>query len=70
VEDLTACTDVAKVLKLYGAGQDMLKDSFSGNIRGMGPGATELEFTRRTGEPLIAFMMDKTEPGAFNLPIF
>ena len=30
----TACTDVAKVLKLYGAGQDMLKDSFSGNIRG------------------------------------
>jgi fructose 1,6-bisphosphate aldolase/phosphatase len=66
----TACTDVAKVLKLYGAGQDMLKDSFAGNIRGMGPGATEIEFTERTGEPLIAFMMDKTEPGAFNLPIF
>jgi len=36
----------------------------------MGPGATEIEFTERTGEPLIAFMMDKTEPGAFNLPIF
>ncbi len=66
----TACTDVAKALKLYGAGQDILKDSFSGNVRGMGPGATEIEFTERTGEPLIAFMMDKTEPGAFNMPVF
>jgi len=66
----TTCTDVAKALKLYGAGQDLLKDSFAGTIRGMGPGATELEFTERTGEPLIAFMMDKTEPGAFNLPVF
>ncbi len=63
-------TGVAKRLKLYGAGQDMLSDSFSGNIRGMGPGVAEMEFTERTGEPLVAFMMDKTEPGAFNLPIF
>jgi fructose 1,6-bisphosphate aldolase/phosphatase len=64
------CTKVAKSLKLYGAGQDLLVDAFSGNIRGMGPGVAEMEFTERTGEPLIAFMMDKTEPGAFNLPIF
>ena len=33
-----AGTEVAKELKLYGAGQDLLSDAFSGNIRGMGPG--------------------------------
>ena len=63
-------TKIAKELKLYGAGQDLLKDAFSGNVRGMGPGVAEMEFKEREGEPLIAFMMDKTEPGAFNLPIF
>ncbi len=60
----------AKELKLYGAGQDLLADAFSGNVKGMGPGVAEMEFTERGAEPLIAFMMDKTEPGAFNLPIF
>jgi fructose 1,6-bisphosphate aldolase/phosphatase len=63
-------TDKAKSLKLYGAGQDILSDSFSGNVKGMGPGVAELEFTERKAEPLVAFMMDKTEPGAFNLPIY
>jgi fructose 1,6-bisphosphate aldolase/phosphatase len=63
-------TKVAEEYKLYGAGQDLLKDAFSGNIRGTGPGIAEMEFTERKGEPLIAFMMDKTEPGAFNLPIY
>ncbi len=63
-------TERAKELKLYGAGQDLLSDAFSGNVRGMGPGVAEMEFTERGAEPLIAFMMDKTEPGAFNLPIF
>ena len=63
-------TEKAKELKLYGAGQDLLSEAFSGNIRGMGPGIAEMEFTERKAEPLIAFMMDKTEPGAFNLPIF
>jgi len=63
-------TKIAKNLKLYGAGQDLLKDAFSGNIRGMGPGIAEMEITERKGEPIVAFMMDKTEPGAFNLPIF
>lgn len=65
-----AATEVAKRLKLYAAGQDLLSDAFSGNIRGMGPGSAEMEFTERKSEPLIAFMMDKTEPGAFNLPIY
>lgn len=31
-----AGTEVAKSQGLYGAGQDLLKDSFSGNVRGMG----------------------------------
>ncbi len=66
----TAATKEAKALKLYGAGQDMLSDAFSGNVRGMGPGVAEMTFTERKAEPIIAFLMDKTEPGAFNLPIF
>ncbi|MEM0350809.1 MAG: fructose-1,6-bisphosphate aldolase/phosphatase [Archaeoglobaceae archaeon] len=64
------CAEKAKELKLYGAGQDLLKDAFSGNVRGLGPGVAEMEFTERKSEPIVAFMMDKTEPGAFNLPIF
>ena len=60
----------AKKFKLYGAGQDLLKDSFSGNIRGLGPQVAEMEFEERPSEPLIVFAADKTEPGAFNLPMF
>lgn len=63
-------TNIAKELKLYGAGQDLLKDAFSGNLKGMGPGFAEMEIEERKSEPIVAFMMDKTEPGAFNLPIF
>jgi fructose 1,6-bisphosphate aldolase/phosphatase len=63
-------TEEAEKLGLYGAGQDMLCDAFSGNIKGMGPGIAEMEFTERKAEPIVALMMDKTEPGAFNLPIF
>ena len=63
-------TKVAKELGLYGAGQDLLKDAFSGNVRGMGPGVAEMEITLRKSEPIVTFHMDKTEPGAFNLPIF
>jgi fructose 1,6-bisphosphate aldolase/phosphatase len=63
-------TEKAQELGLYGAGQDLLCDAFSGNIRGMGPGVAEMEFTERKSEPVVAFMMDKTEPGAFNFPIF
>jgi fructose 1,6-bisphosphate aldolase/phosphatase len=65
-----AGTAVAKKLKLYGAGQDLLKDAFSGNVRGMGPGVAELEFEERPSEPVVVFMMDKTDPGAFNLPVY
>jgi len=65
-----ACTDVAKKLKLYGAGQDLLADAFSGNIKGLGPGIAEMEFEERESEPVIIFMADKTEPGAWNLPLY
>ena len=63
-------TERARELGLYGAGQDLLVDAFSGNIKGMGPGVAEIEFTERRAEPIICFMMDKTEPGAFNFPIY
>lgn len=63
-------TKIARELKLYGAGQDLLADSFSGNIKGMGPGIAEMEFEERPSEPLVVFLADKTEPGAWNLPLY
>lgn len=65
-----AGTELAKSVGLYGAGQDLLKDAFSGNIKGMGPGVAEMEITPRKSEPFLVYMMDKTEPGAFNFPIY
>ena len=50
-----ACTETAKKLKLYGAGQDLLSDAFSGNVKGMGPGVAEMEFEERKSEPVIVF---------------
>ncbi|KPL15245.1 MAG: fructose 1,6-bisphosphatase [Bacteroides sp. SM1_62] len=64
------CTEVAKHLKLYGAGQDLIADAFSGNIKGMGPGVAEMEFEERISEPIIIFMADKTSAGAWNLPLY
>ena len=46
-DTLVDCTKVAKKLKLYGAGQDLLADAFSGNVKGMGPGVAEMEFEER-----------------------
>jgi fructose 1,6-bisphosphate aldolase/phosphatase len=65
-----AGTETAKSEGLYGAGQDLLKDAFTGNIQGMGPGVAEIEFEERPNESVMAFSMDKTEPGAFNLPMY
>jgi len=64
------CTEVAKKLKLHGAGQDLLVDAFSGNIRGMGPGVAEMEFEERPAETIIIFMADKTSAGAWNMPLY
>jgi fructose 1,6-bisphosphate aldolase/phosphatase len=63
-------TKVAKELGLYAAGQDLLSDTFSGNVRGLGPGVAEMEFAERPSEPVAIFMADKTEPSAFNLPLY
>ncbi len=63
-------TELAKKLKLYGAGQDLLTDAFSGNIKGAGPGSAEMEIEERPSEPVIVFMADKTSAGAFNLPLY
>ena len=65
-----AGTKVAKDEGLYGAGQDLLKDSFSGNVKGMGPGVAEMEFEERPNEAFTIFAADKTEPGAFNYPFY
>lgn len=66
----TEGTKVAKEQGLYGAGQDLLKDSFSGNVKGMGPGVAEIEMEERPSEVFCVFVADKTEPGAFNFPFW
>ena len=69
-DSFMAGTQVAKQEGLYGAGQDLLKDSFSGNVKGMGPGVAEMEFEERENEAFTVIAADKTEPGAFNYPIY
>ena len=66
----TEGTKVAKEQGLYGAGQDLLKDSFSGNVKGMGPGVAEIEVDERPSEVFCVFAADKTEPGAYNFPLW
>ncbi|HKZ73782.1 MAG TPA: fructose 1,6-bisphosphatase, partial [Steroidobacteraceae bacterium] len=66
----TDATQVAQSQGLYGAGQDLLKTAFSGNVRGMGPGVAELEFEERPNEPFLLIAADKTDPGAYNLPLY
>jgi len=63
-------TKAAKEQGLYGAGQDLLVEAFSGNIRGMGPQVAEMEIDEREAEPFLFFQADKTDPGAFNLPLY
>ena len=69
-ETFKKASKTAEELGLYGAGQDLLKESFSGNLRGMGPGFAEMELEERPSEPMVVFMADKTSPGAFNYPLF
>lgn len=64
------CTDVAKKLKLHGAGQDLIADAFAGTVRGMGPGVAEMQFEERQAETIVVFMADKTASGAWNLPLY
>jgi fructose 1,6-bisphosphate aldolase/phosphatase len=68
-------TEVAKEYGLYGAGQDLLVDAPSGNIRGAGPAVAEIEFDHtltdyRPAESFMVLAADKCGPGAYNLPLF
>jgi fructose 1,6-bisphosphate aldolase/phosphatase len=68
-------TDIAREYGLYGAGQDLLVDAPSGNVRGAGPGVAEIEFEHtlsghRPAESFMVFAADKCGPGAYNLPLF
>ena len=71
-------TSVAQKMGFYGAGQDLLVDAPSGNLRGAGPGVAELEFDHnpvksnkvRPAESFMVFAADKCGPGAYNLPLF
>lgn len=63
-------TEKAREQGLYGAGQDLLSDAFSGNVKGLGPAVAELEFEERGAEPFLLFAADKTDPGAYNLPLY
>jgi fructose 1,6-bisphosphate aldolase/phosphatase len=69
-EAFQAGTESAQAQGLYGAGQDLLVQAFSGNVKGLGPAVAEMEFEERPNEPFLMFMADKTEPGAYNLPLY
>src|SRR2546422_9161788 len=59
----------ASELGLYGPGQDLIADAFTGNLRGAGPATVVLPLPLRKDNPsqtvLVSFA-DKTEPMAFN----
>lgn len=71
-------TDIASQHGLYGAGQDLLADAPSGNIRGAGPAVAEIEWDHdpvktnrvRPAESFMVLAADKCGPGAYNLPMF
>ncbi len=68
-------TDFADECGCYGAGQDLLVDAPSANVRGAGPGVAEITFDYnrqdpRPAESFMFFAADKCGPGAFNLPLF
>ena len=77
-DSFLAATAIAQEYGLYGAGQDLLVDAPSGNVRGAGPGVAEVEFehdptpgnSARRAESFMVFAADKCGPGAYNLPLF
>lgn len=69
-DTFVAMTDTSKKYKQYAAGQDLLSDAFTGSVKGLGPGVAEMEIYERPSEPIVCFLADKTEPGAWNFPLF
>src|SRR3989440_9367422 len=59
----------AAELGLYGPGQDLVADAFTGNLRGAGPATVALPLPVRkdnASQTVLASFADKTEPMAFN----
>lgn len=59
----------AAELGLYGPGQDLVADAFTGNLRGAGPATVALPFPVRkdnASQTVLLSFADKTEPMAFN----
>ncbi len=59
----------AAELGLYGPGQDLVADAFTGNLRGAGPATVTLPFPVRkdnASQTVLLSFCDKTEPMAFN----
>src|SRR5919109_955929 len=59
----------AAELGLYGPGQDLVADAFTGNLRGAGPATVVLPFPVRkdnASQTVLVSFADKTEPMAFN----
>src|SRR5262245_34419463 len=59
----------AAELGLYGPGQDLVADAFTGNLRGAGPATVALPFPVRkdnASQTVLLSFCDKTEPMAFN----
>ena len=59
----------AAELGLYGPGQDLVADAFTGNLRGTGPATVALPFPVRkdnASQTVLVSFADKTEPMAFN----
>lgn len=72
---LKEAADKASEDGLYGAGQDLLADAPSTNVRGAGPAVAEIEFDHtlekpRPAESFMVFLADKAGPGAYNLPFY
>jgi fructose 1,6-bisphosphate aldolase/phosphatase len=59
----------AAELGLYGPGQDLVADAFTGNLRGAGPATVALPLPVRkdnASQTVVLSFADKTEPMAFN----
>lgn len=59
----------AAELGLYGPGQDLIADAFTGNLRGAGPASVVLPLPVRpdhASQTVVLSFADKTEPMAFN----
>ncbi len=75
-DSFLAATEEARAAGCYGAGQDLLVDAPSGNVRGAGPAVAEIEFDRdpaskeRPAEAFLVFAGDKCAPGAYNYPLY